>query len=84
MKLRSILLSVCVLFAIFSHTYGEISFCPKKMTLDGLCPLGSLGQTCFHEFLARLGASAMPMNCTCKDHHFKNKRTCTCDVVCDA
>ncbi|KAG4399556.1 hypothetical protein AAZX31_08G248600 [Glycine max] len=82
MKLRSILLIVWALFALISHTYGEIRFCPKEMTLDGSCPLGTSGQSCFLEFLDRLGASAMPMNCSCKDDRTKNKRLCTCNVVC--
>ncbi|KAG4925981.1 hypothetical protein JHK82_051794 [Glycine max] len=83
MKLRSILLIVWALFALLSHAYGEIRFCPKEMTLDGSCPLGTSGESCFLEFLNRLGASAMPMNCSCKDDPSHNKRQCTCNVVCN-
>ncbi|KAL2329745.1 hypothetical protein Fmac_017326 [Flemingia macrophylla] len=63
---------------------GEIRFCPKEMTFDGACPLGTSGQSCFLEFLDRLGASAMPMHCSCKDLASVKKRACTCDVVCGA
>ncbi|TKY65000.1 Defensin protein 242 [Spatholobus suberectus] len=75
MKLQSILLILWALSALFSHTYGDIRFCREDMTLDGLCPSGTSGETCFLEFLGKLGARAMPMNCTCKDHRSKNKRT---------
>nr|KYP76483.1 LOW QUALITY PROTEIN: Putative defensin-like protein 244 [Cajanus cajan] len=81
MKLPNTFLLVLVLFALLSHTYGKIQFCPKEMTFDGSCPLGTSG-SCFSEFLARLGASAMPMHCNCKDLTSQHQRACTCDVVC--
>ncbi|KAK7374702.1 hypothetical protein VNO80_08139 [Phaseolus coccineus] len=80
-KFQSSVLIVLALFALFSQTYGEIKFCPKDMVFDGQCPLGTSGMSCFREFLARLGASAMPMNCSC-NNVAGNKRKCTCNVVC--
>ncbi|BAT83175.1 hypothetical protein VIGAN_04028900 [Vigna angularis var. angularis] len=80
-KLQSSVLVVMALFVLFSQTYGEWKFCPKSMVFDGQCPLGSSGRSCFDEFLARLGASATPMKCTC-DNLPSNKRNCTCQVVC--
>nr|KYP54439.1 Defensin-like protein 242 family [Cajanus cajan] len=82
MKLSSTLLIVCTVLALFSHAYGEIRFCPKEMTFDGSCPLGTSGRSCFEEFLSLLGASAMPMNCSCKDNSSQHKRICKCDIVC--
>ncbi|KAK7395164.1 hypothetical protein VNO78_15710 [Psophocarpus tetragonolobus] len=83
MKLQSILLVVWALFSLLSYTYGDIRFCPKQIALDGSCPLGTSGQSCFLEFLARFGASAMPMKCSCKDDSPNHKRRlCTCYVVC--
>ena len=51
------------------------------MVFDGQCPLGTSGMSCFREFLARLGASAMPMSCSCNNAG-SNNRKCTCQVVC--
>ncbi|KAK7380687.1 hypothetical protein VNO78_33202 [Psophocarpus tetragonolobus] len=84
MKLQVNLLVVLALFSLFSHTYGEIKFCPKSMTFDGLCQLGISGRSCFEEFLSLLGASAMPMKCRCAHNRsvHKHTRTCTCNVVC--
>ncbi|ESW11358.1 hypothetical protein PHAVU_008G023200 [Phaseolus vulgaris] len=80
-KFQSSVLIVLALFALFSQIYGEIKFCPKDMVFDGQCPLGTSGMSCFREFLARLGASAMPMSCSCNNAG-SNKRKCTCQVVC--
>lgn len=60
---------------------GEIHFCPKAMTFDGQCPLGSSGRGCSEEMHARLGAGAMPQNCTCTNIS-TNQRKCTCQVNC--
>ncbi|CAJ1836313.1 unnamed protein product [Sphenostylis stenocarpa] len=80
-KLQTSLFIVLALFAIFTQTYGEIRFCPKDMTFEGQCSLGSSGRSCFEEFLSRLGASAMPMHCGCNNLK-NNQRLCTCDIVC--
>ncbi|KAK7340755.1 hypothetical protein VNO77_21467 [Canavalia gladiata] len=83
MKQGSILLIVWALFALFSHTYGdEIKFCPKDMVLDGSCPNGTSGRSCFEEFLGQAGAGAMPHGCRCQDLSAQHKRKCTCQVVC--
>lgn len=60
---------------------GEIHFCPKSMNFPGQCPMGTSGKGCSEEFHARLGAGAMPQNCTCSNAP-NNQRQCTCQVNC--
>ncbi|CAL5191521.1 unnamed protein product [Lathyrus oleraceus] len=86
MKLGSILLIVCVLFALLSHTYGsptpvkdadDVDFCPKSLTTSGTCSDSS--RTCWDELNAAYGASGMVHQCSCKGLA-DNKRICTCLV----
>ncbi|KAJ7971183.1 Defensin-like protein [Quillaja saponaria] len=78
-NLAVILMLSFVLLALFSQTQGQIKFCPKQEKLPGTCGQNG-GYQCFLDFLAELGASAMPQHCTCHDVH--NQRLCKCDVVC--
>jgi len=51
------------------------------MNFDGQCPNGTSGKGCAEEFHAKLGAGAMPQNCTCNNAPNK-QRKCTCQVNC--
>ncbi|KAK7340744.1 hypothetical protein VNO77_21465 [Canavalia gladiata] len=84
MKLRSIFLITCALFALFGDTYGRVQYCSRELTLPGLCPTGFSSKTCFEEFIEEYGKNSTPHNVTCTDVRLRRPlaRKCSGLIIC--